>query len=125
MSLPQRLLGGEKIYVETQISSFNTWLLFACRFIYRLQQLPAGNNGGSANGDKVIKIGVFEPLTGENGGGGFGRVLGIRYANKVYPTVDINGETYNIELVEVDNKSDKTEAVSAAQSLIASGVKVV
>ncbi|NLK98812.1 ABC transporter substrate-binding protein [Defluviitalea saccharophila] len=86
---------------------------------------PAGNNGGSANGDKVIKIGVFEPLTGENGGGGFQEVLGIRYANKVYPTVDINGETYNIELVEVDNKSDKTEAVSAAQSLIASGVKVV
>ncbi len=80
---------------------------------------PAGE------GKNVIKIGVFEPQTGENGGGGFQEVLGIRYANKMYPTVDINGVTYNIELVEVDNKSDKTEAVTAAQSLISSGVKVV
>ena len=37
--------------------------------------------------DKVIKIGVFEPTTGENGGGGFQEVLGIRYANKIHPTV--------------------------------------
>lgn len=74
---------------------------------------------------KVIKIGVFEPLTGENGGGGYQEVLGIRYANKMYPTVEIDGVTYNIELVEVDNKSDKTEAVTAAQSLISKGVKVV
>lgn len=79
----------------------------------------------SDKGGKVIKIGVFEPITGENGGGGFQEVLGMRYANKVYPTVDIDGETYTIELVEVDNKSDKTEAVSAAQSLISSDVKVV
>ncbi len=80
----------------------------------------AGDEGG-----KVIKIGVFEPVTGENGGGGFQEVLGMRYANKMYPTVEINGVTYDIQLVEVDNKSDKTEAVSAAQSLISSGVKVV
>lgn len=73
----------------------------------------------------VIKIGVFEPMTGENGGGGFQEVLGIRYANKMYPTVEINGVTYDIQLVEVDNKSDKTEAVSAAQSLISQNVKVV
>jgi branched-chain amino acid transport system substrate-binding protein len=81
----------------------------------------------SSNGDggKVIKVGVFEPITGENGGGGFQEVLGMRYANQVYPTVDIDGVTYDIELVEVDNKSDKTEAVSAAQSLISSDVKVV
>jgi len=80
---------------------------------------------GSDGGKKVIKIGVFEPVTGENGGGGFQEVLGIRYANKKYPTVEINGDTYDIELVEVDNKSDKTEAVSAAQSLVSSNVKVI
>jgi branched-chain amino acid transport system substrate-binding protein len=79
----------------------------------------------AGDGGNVIKIGVFEPQTGENGGGGFQEVLGMRYANKMYPTVEINGVTYDIELVEVDNKSDKTEAVSAAQSLISSGVKVV
>ncbi len=79
----------------------------------------------SSSGEKVIKIGVFEPQTGENGGGGFQEVLGVRYANQVYPTVDINGETYKIVLEEADNKSDKTEAVSAAQTLISKGCKVI
>ena len=85
---------------------------------------PAAADGGTS-GDKVIKIGVFEPMTGENGGGGFQEVLGIRYANKVFPTVEIGGETYTIELVEADNKSDKTEAATAAQSLISAGVSVI
>jgi branched-chain amino acid transport system substrate-binding protein len=84
-----------------------------------------GSKATSGEGSKVIKIGVFEPITGENGGGGFQEVLGMRYANQVYPTVEIDGVTYDIELVEVDNKSDKTEAVSAAQSLISDDVKVV
>jgi len=90
-------------------------------------QGEAGNEGGAAaagtaiSGD-TISIGVFEPTTGENGGGGMQEVLGIRYANQVAPTVDINGTTYNIKLVEVDNQSDKTAAVTAAQSLISSGV---
>jgi len=83
------------------------------------------SGGGSTSTDKVIKIGVFEPVTGENGGGGFQEVLGIRYANTVYPTVDVNGETYTIELVEVDNKSDKTEGVTAAQNLVSQGVSAV
>ena len=77
---------------------------------------------GTPISGNTIKIGVFEPTTGENGGGGMQEVLGIRYANTVAPTVDINGTTYNIELVEVDNQSDKTAAVTAAQSLISSGV---
>lgn len=85
----------------------------------------SGGDQSADGGDKVIKIGVFEPVTGENGGGGFQEVLAIRYANTVKPTVDIGGETYKIELVEVDNKSDKTEAVSAANSLISSGVSVI
>ncbi len=46
---------------------------------------------------KVIKIGVFEPTTGENGGGGFQEVLGIRYANQVHPTVKIGGEEYAVK----------------------------
>lgn len=75
-----------------------------------------------ASGGNVIKIGVFEPQTGENGGGGLQEVYGIRYANQVYPTVEIGGTEYTIELVEVDNKSDKTEAVTAAQKLVSEGV---
>ncbi len=90
-----------------------------------------GCGGGDEGGSEVaginvegttIKIGVFEPTTGENGGGGMQEVLGARYANQLNPTVDINGTTYNIELVEVDNQSDKAAAVTAAQQLISKGV---
>ncbi len=84
---------------------------------------PAANGGDDA-GD-VIKIGVFEPQTGENGGGGLQEVYGIRYANQQFPTVTVGGKEYKVELVEADNKSDKTEAVTAAQSLISSGCKVI
>jgi len=79
----------------------------------------------AASGGKVIKIGVFEPMTGENGGGGMQEAYGARYANQVHPTVTIDGEEYRIELVEVDNKSDKTEAVNAAQKLVSENVSVV
>ena len=87
--------------------------------------LFAAGGAEKKGGAKEIVVGVFQPLTGENGGGGYQEVLGIRYANKVYPTVVINGETYNVRLVEADNKSDKTEAVTAAQSLISSGASVI
>ncbi|MDM8293659.1 ABC transporter substrate-binding protein [Enterocloster aldenensis] len=80
---------------------------------------------GKKTEEKVIKIGVFEPTTGENGGGGFQEVLGIRYAREMHPTVTINGDEYQVELVEVDNKSDKTEAVNAAQKLVSEKVSVV
>ena len=80
---------------------------------------------GKKTEEKVIKIGVFEPTTGENGGGGFQEVLGIRYAREMHPTVTINGEEYQVELVEVDNKSDKTEAVNVAQKLVSEKVSVV
>ena len=70
---------------------------------------------GKKTEEKVIKI----------GGGGFQEVLGIRYAREMHPTVTINGEEYQVELVEVDNKSDKTEAVNAAQKLVSEKVSVV
>lgn len=85
----------------------------------------SGSSGASESGEKVVKIGIFEPTTGENGGGGFQEVLGARYANQVHPTVKINGEDYKVVLVEVDNKSDKTEAVNAAQKLVSQKVSVV
>ena len=85
---------------------------------------PAEGEGkeAAASGENVIKFGVFEPQTGENGGGGLQEVYGMRYANQMYPTVEVGGTEYKIELVEVDNKSDKTEAVTAAQKLVAEGV---
>lgn len=96
-------------------------LLMALLLIFTL----IANVGVAKAASNVIKIGVFEPVTGENGGGGFQEVLGVRYAHSVVPTVEIGGETYDIELVEVDNKSDRTEAPIAAQSLISDNVSVV
>ena len=73
-----------------------------------------GAASASADSEDVIKIGVFEPLTGENGGGGSQEVDGIKYANQVYP--EVLGK--KIELVVVDNKSDKGEATTAATRLV-------
>ncbi|NLJ97664.1 MAG: ABC transporter substrate-binding protein [Tissierellia bacterium] len=69
--------------------------------------------GGSSDAD-VIKIGVFEPMTGANAAGGEMTVEGIELAN------EIKGEILGkkVELVIVDNKSDKVEAANAASRLI-------
>lgn len=75
-----------------------------------------GQETGSGAKNDVIKIGVFEPLTGENGGGGQQETDGIKYANKMYP--EVLGK--KIELVIVDNKSDKAEAATAVSRLIES-----
>lgn len=104
-------------------------VLLVLVMVFSIFAVGCGGGGDTVAGIDVsgttIKIGVFEPTTGENGGGGIQEVLGIRYANSLYPTVDINGTTYNIELVEVDNQSDKTAAVTAAQSLVSQGVVTV
>lgn len=81
-----------------------------------------GCTSSSGSDSNVIKIGVFEPLTGENGGGGSQEVDGIKYANKVYP--EVLGK--KVELVIIDNKSDKGEATTAATRLVEKeGVKAV
>ena len=71
-----------------------------------------------ASGEKVIKIGVFEPLTGANAAGGALEIEGVRLAHSLFPTVTINGEEYKVDLVIADNKSDKVEAANAVQRLI-------
>ena len=69
----------------------------------------SGSASGSAAGGKTIKIGVFEPASGDNGAGGKQEVLAIEYANSIAPTVDIGGETYKVELVYADNGSDSAK----------------
>ena len=79
----------------------------------------------AASGDKVVKIGVFEPQTGDNGAGGKQEVLGMQYANYVQPTVDIGGETYEVKLEIVDNRTSAENGPSAASELINRGVSIV
>ncbi|MDD6143259.1 MAG: ABC transporter substrate-binding protein [bacterium] len=78
-----------------------------------------------ALGENVVKIGVFEPASGDSGAGGKQEMLGMQYANKICPTVEIGGETYNVELVYADNGSSADKAPSAAQQLVSEGVSVV
>ncbi len=81
--------------------------------------------GSSASGDKVVKIGVFEPSTGDSASGGKKETLGMQYANAETPTVEIGGETYTVELVYADNGSSTDKAPSAAAELVSQGVSLV
>jgi branched-chain amino acid transport system substrate-binding protein len=62
----------------------------------------------------AIRIGVFEPLTGAFAAGGQLTLKGIRLANEMYPTV-LNQK---VELIVLDNKTDKVEAANAVTRLI-------
>jgi branched-chain amino acid transport system substrate-binding protein len=72
----------------------------------------------AAFAEDVLKIGVFEPLTGANAAGGAEELDGIRLAQSLNPTVKVGGKTYKIELAIADNKSDKVEAANAGQALV-------
>lgn len=63
---------------------------------------------------EVIKIGVFEPMTGANAAGGEMTVEGIELA------LELKGEVLGrkVEIIVVDNKSDKVEAANAVSRLI-------
>ena len=73
----------------------------------------------------VVKIGVFEPQSGDNGAGGKQEILGMQYANKLTPTVEIDGVEYDVQLVYADNASSNDKAPTAAQDLISNGVSLV
>ena len=79
----------------------------------------------ASSGDTVVKIGVFEPQTGDNGAGGKQEVLGMQYANYVQPTVEIGGETYDVKLEIVDNRTTAENGPSAASELMNRGVSIV
>jgi branched-chain amino acid transport system substrate-binding protein len=79
----------------------------------------------SVSAADTVKIGVFEPASGDNGAGGKQETLGIQYANSVAPTVEIDGTEYDVELVIVDNESSAEKAPTAASQLVSSGVSIV
>ena len=75
-------------------------LLLVCAMVFALAACTSGNNGdvdndaetGAPDGAKEIRIGVFEPSTGDSGAGGKQEILGMQYANKETPTVEIGGD---------------------------------
>ncbi len=82
------------------------------------EEAPAGDTSAEGEATEtesdVVKIGVFEPMTGANAAGGALEIEGLKLANKLYP--EVLGK--KVELVIVDNKSDKVEAANAARRLV-------
>ena len=79
----------------------------------------------SESGNPVVRIGVFEPQTGDNGAGGKQEILGMQYANYVQPTVDIGGTTYDVKLEIVDNRTTAENGPTAAAELMDRDVSIV
>ena len=74
---------------------------------------------------ETVKIGVYEPASGDNGAGGKQETLGMQYANSIAPTVEIGGTEYDVELDIVDNESSNDKGPSAASKLVGDGVSIV
>lgn len=73
----------------------------------------------------TVKIGVYEPASGDNGAGGKQETLGVEYAKFVAPTVELSDGVYKVELVIVDNQSSTDKAPTAAQSLVSADSAMV
>ena len=80
---------------------------------------------GCSIGGNTVRIGVFEPQSGDNGAGGKQEILGMQYAHHVTPTVEIGGKTYNVVLEIADNQSANDKAPSAAQTLVSKNCSIV
>lgn len=89
-------------------------VLMAMLMMASLLAVGCGKSTKPAATDNVIKVGVYEPLTGTNAAGGQMTLEGIKLANQLYP--EILGK--KVELVVVDNKSEKQEAANAVARLV-------
>lgn len=82
-------------------------------FVLALSIMAMGVAAPALAAEAPIKIGVYLPLTGQNAFGGQLELEGVQLAQKEMPTV--LGRP--VELVIVDNKSDKVEAANAVKRL--------
>lgn len=100
-------------------------LLSICLSLSLLFIMLTGCSSTDGTSGDVIKVGVFEPSSGDNGAGGKQEILGIEYANTVVNTIELNGKTYKIKLEIVDNESSNDKAPSAAAALVSAKCSVV
>ena len=71
-----------------------------------------------ATGDPVVRIGVYQPLTGANAAGGALELAGVQLAHEMFPTVNVAGVPHRVELFIEDNRSDRVEAPLVVERLI-------
>lgn len=76
---------------------------------------------GQVAKEKTIKIGIYEPLTGENKTQGKEEVMGIELAHDLYP--EVLGK--KVELIYADNKSNLYDAETVMQELMSKSPSVV
>ena len=76
---------------------------------------------GSVATERTIKIGIYEPLSGEDRLQGKEEVMGIELAHELYP--EVLGK--KVELIYADNKSDIYEAETAIQELLSNDLSVI
>ncbi|NCC57784.1 MAG: branched-chain amino acid ABC transporter substrate-binding protein, partial [Synergistales bacterium] len=69
---------------------------------------------GTAVAADTIKIGVYLPLTGRTAFGGQLELEGVQMAHKEVP--ELLGK--KVELIVVDNKTEKVEAANAVKRLV-------
>ena len=69
-------------------------LLIICLALLVLS-LALGSCEGKKAADDVVRIGVYQPLTGANAAGGALELEGVRLAHELNPTVVIAGKTHD------------------------------
>jgi len=71
--------------------------------------------------EKTIKIGIYEPVTGENKSQGKEEIMGIELAHDLHP--EVLGK--KVELVYADNKSNMYDAETAITELMSNSPSVI
>jgi len=79
-------------------------------------------DGGEEAATETIKIGVHTSLTGGLADYGFAASEGLKLAAEDFSGFEVDGVTYEIELVVKDDKGDAAEAPIVAQQLVDEGV---
>lgn len=102
------------MFKKKTICIFLSLVLILSVFASGCGSKPAEPAKPAAPAEEVIKIGVYEPLTGGQAAGGKMTVDGMKLANKLFPTV--LGK--KVELVVEDNKSEPTESANVVSRLI-------
>ena len=79
------------------------------------------NSADNGAEERTIKIGVYEPLTGQYKAQGNEERIGIELANELYP--EVAGK--KVELIYADNQSEMNAAETAIQELVAQKPSVI
>lgn len=111
----------KKISVAFVLAFTISTLLSGCATFNNFKEGTLSQAQANQEQNDTVKIGVFQPLSGEYKDYGELERQGIQLAHKLYPRV--LGKT--VELIFADNKSDNDVAATVAQELINKDVSAI